>query len=326
MNYTRISNSYLSETVLQNLLSNRSKLVDLQEQISSGKRIQKPSDDVVASISVLSAKNSLEKIDNFLKNISTAESELNITDSTLSSTVDSTIDARSLILQAINDSTGPEQLSIINDQIKQIIDNVKSLANTQVSNKYIFGGFKTGASPFEEPVPLSGLSVNGEIEYTGSPDTNYQRNVEISDGVTIAMNMDGKKIFGEYYASDWDSNPLTLDTLDGEGLLKTLISVANELENTPPDKNILRQNLDSLDSNLSDIQNAQSQVGGVLSRLDLTRNILEDNKINLKQMKSNAEDIDITKAISDLQFQQTALQASLQVSAQIIQPSLLNYL
>ena len=70
----------------------------------------------------------------------------------------------------------------------------------------------------------------------------------------------------------------------------------------------------------------QSSFGGMLARLDITEQTHEEDIINLTDEKSKVQDVDFAKAISDLQFQETALQASLQVSARIIQPSLMNYL
>lgn len=316
MSYTRISNSYLSETVIQNLLTNRSKLVDIQEQISSGKRVTKPSDDVVAASTVLSTKNSVDKIDNYLKNISTAQAELDTTDSVISTVIDTALTARSLVLQAVNASSGEDEIEMINTQLKQAIEQIKTLANTEFSGKYLFGGLDTDTAPFAVP-------VTGEIQYTGSEDTPasaYQRNVEISDGVTVAINLNGRQVFGEYYTSGAPA------TLDGQGLFKTLISITNELDLASPDIDSVRSMLDSIDTDITTLENAQSQVGGVSQRLEITKNIIEENKINLIKVRSNAEDIDITKAISDMQFQETALQASLSVSARIIQPSLLDYI
>ena len=74
------------------------------------------------------------------------------------------------------------------------------------------------------------------------------------------------------------------------------------------------------------ITNTQAQLGGTSNRLDTIKTAIQDDQINLTKIKSGAEDIDMAKTISDLQFQQTALDASLQVSAKIIQPSLLTYM
>lgn len=323
MQYTRITNRYTSESVVNNLLSNRSKLVDLQTQISSGKRISKPSDDVLAGISVVSTNNSLGKIDNYLKNIENAQGEIYTTENVLLTTIDSIHKTRELTLQGLNDTSGPEELAVINAQIKQIIEQVKDLGNTKYGTKYIFGGLQTEPTPFTSP-------ATGEIQYNGSLSTNYERKIEISDGVTVPVNLSGDQVFGEYhtYMGDHDNDPMTPDTLelDGQGLLKTLISLSNELGATPADKDVIRQQLANLDTDLQTVLNAQAQMGSLSSRLEMTKTNLQDDQLNLTKIKSGAEDIDMAKTISELQFQQTALQASLQVSAQIIQPSLLNYM
>lgn len=319
MAYTRVTNDYLSETVVQNLLTNRTKLVDLQTQISSGKRISKPSDDVIASISVVSTNNSLGKIGNYLKNIDNAQSELDYADKALTTVVDSVQSARELIVQVLNSSSGPSEIQSINDQIKQLIDQIKDAANTKFENKYIFGGRETDSPPFAVP-------VTGEVKYVGSADGSGDRNVEISDGVTVPINITGDRIFGEYYTGDHDNDILTPDTLDGQGLFKTLIGLSNELDLASPDMNAVRQGLDSLDANLQTVINVQTQLGSVSNRMEMTKTNLQDSQVNLTKLKSGAEDIDLAKAISDLQFQQTALQASLQISAKVIQPSLLNYI
>lgn len=319
MQYTRITTRYTSESIVNNLLSNRSKLVDLQTQISSGKRITKVSDDVLAGISVVSTSNSLGKIDNYLKNISNAQGELDVTDKTLTSLVDIVQKARELTVQAANATTGPNELQSINAEIQQIIEQVKNIGNTKYGTKYIFGGLQTDSPPFAVP-------STGEIQYTGSPNGSHQRDVEVNDGITVTINVSGDQIFGEYYTGDHDNDPMTPDTLEGSGLLQTLITLSTELGAANPDKDVIRQHLDNLDTDLQTVINAQAQLGGVSNRLEMTKSILEDNQTNLTKIKSGAEDIDLAKAISDLQFQQSSLQASLQVSSQIIQPSLLDYI
>jgi len=319
MQYTRITNRYTSESVVNNLLSNRSKLVDLQQQISSGKRIQIASDDVLAGISVVSANNSLGKLDNYLKNIDNAQSELDTADQALLTAIDSVHKTRELTIQALNASSGPQELTVINAQIKQIIDQIKDLGNTQYGTKFIFGGLKT------EPTPFTGV-VPGEVMYTGSADGSHERLTEISDGVTVPLNLSGEKLFGYCYTGDHDNNVLTPDTLDGQGLLKTLITLSAELGAANPDKTVIRQKLDDLEGNLQTLLEGQSQAGGLSGRLEMTRTNLQDSQLNLTKIKSGAEDIDIAKAISDYQYQQAALQASHQVSSKVIQPSLLDFM
>lgn len=317
--YTRITNGYMNEAIVRNLLTNRNKLVELQSQISSGKRITKASDDVLAGISVVSTNNALSKIDNYLKTLNNAQNELDITEKTVSMALDYINKAKELTIQAANASSGPQELAAINAEIKQITDQVKDFGNTKFGTKYIFGGFKTDTPPFEVP-------ATGEIEYTGSPHGNHEKEIEINDGITISVNLSGDQIFGCYYTGDHDGNSVTPDTLDGEGLLKTLSMLSAELEAADPDKNLIRERLNDLETDLNTVLNSLAKIGSLSTRIEKTKDSLESDKLNLIKIKSGAEDIDMAKAISDLQFQQTALQVSLQVSAGIIQTSLLNFI
>jgi len=319
MQYTRVTSRYTSESLVNNLLYNRSKLVDLQTQISSGKRITRASDDVLAGISVVSTNNSLGKISNYLKNIDNAQGEIDATDKALLTAIDSIHTAKELTIQALNDTSGTEELTMMNSQVKQIIEHLKDLGNTKYGTKFIFGGLQTEPTPFTSP-------VDGEVQYNGSAYGSHERVVEISEGVTVPINVSGDQVFGYYYNSDDDNDPLTPDVLHSQGLFGTLMTLSNEMGSATPDKDVIRTQLDNLENDLQTVLNAQAQVGSLSNRLEMTKSSLEEQKINFTKIKSSAEDIDMAKAISDLQFQQTALQASLQVSANIIQPSLLNYL
>jgi len=319
MQYTRVTTRYTSENLVNNLLSNRSKLVDLQTQISSGKRITRASDDVLAGISVVSTNNSLGKIKNYLKNIDNAQGEIDATDKALLTAIDSIQTSKELTIQALNDTSGTEELALMNSQIKQIIQNIKDLGNTKYGTKFIFGGLQTEPTPFTSP-------VDGEVQYNGSPYGSHERLVEISEGVSVPINISGDQVFGYYYNSDDDNDPMTPDVLHSQGIIGTLSALSKEMGSATPDKDVIRTQLENLNNDLQTVLNAQAQVGSISNRLEMTKSSLQDQQINFTKIKSAAEDIDMAKAISDLQFQQTALQVSLQVSANIIQPSLLNYI
>lgn len=314
MPYQRITNNYMNDSVLKNLIANRSTLIDLQNKISSGKNIEKCSDNVSNAITVLTSDSSLNKINTYLGNISTASAELETADTAVSSAIDSVSKAKELVVQGLNITAGTDQLNILGSQIDQIINQVKDIGNTKYGTKYIFGGKNTDSPTFTTP-------ADGQIQYNGSPNGTGDREVEISDGVTIPVNLSGDSVFGYYY-----EDPNNPGTYLQQGLISTLTNLRDELNSANPDKEAIRQNLDNLNGNLATILNAQSTIGGSLTRLDITKTIHENSQISLTQAKSGAQDIDLAKTISDLQAQETALQASLQVSAKIIQPSLMDYL
>lgn len=316
MVYTRITNRVMSDNIINNLLSNRSRLNELQEQISSGKMITKPSQDPTNAMSILSDQSSLFKIDTYMKNIDTAVSELEITDKALLSAAEVVHRARELTVKASNITSGTSELSAINFEIEQLINQIKDLGNTKFGSKYVFGGLVTEEAPF-------GVPGVDQIQYEGTVGTgNYQRYVEISKDITVELNLPGDEIFGQYY----ESAPGPPPVMSGSGLFQTLITLSQELESPTPNYDNIRSKLDNLDTDLKTLLDAQAKVGGSLARLEMTKNKLEEDNITYTKRKSNLEDIDLAKAISDVKFQETALEASLSVSAKVIQKSLLNFL
>ncbi|HSA05580.1 MAG TPA: flagellar hook-associated protein FlgL [Candidatus Gastranaerophilales bacterium] len=309
----RITNGYLNENVLSNLVTNRDKLIELQRKIASGKEIENASDNVFSATTILNSNFSLGKIDVYLKNINTAKSEIETADKALLTTLDSVHKSRELTIQALNATSGAEEMGIIGSQINQLLQQVKDIGNTQFGTKYIFGGQNTNSAPFSVP-------ADGEIKYNGSSDGTPERDIEIAKSVTITMNIGGDELFGYYY-----EDPANPGTYLEQGLIGTLTTLKQELEGAQ-DKDVIRTKLEELDLELQGLLEAQSTFGGLLSRLEITQQLHKDDEINLTDVKSQVQDVDFAKTISDLQFQETALKASLQVSARVIQPSILNYL
>jgi len=305
----------MNDNVIQILLNNRTKLNDLQEQIASGKKINTPSDDPSATMNILSDNSTLQQIDNYTNNINYAASEVDTADNALLSAVEIVHKASELTVQAANATSGPTELSAIKAQIDQLISQLKDIGNTKFNSKFLFGGLNTESAPFEA------AGVNGdEILYTGTPystDGRFERKVEISQGITAVINVAGNQVFGQYSSGPPEQK---------EGLFNTLKELSNELGASPVNYDNIRSKIDVLKGNLSTLLDAQAKLGGVAYKLDATKTRLGDDQITYTKFKSNYEDIDLSKALSDMQFQQTALQASLSASAQVLQKSLLDYI
>lgn len=316
MVYTRVTNKSLNDNIIQNLLQNRTKLNTIQEQISSGKLVSKPSDEPSAVMSILSSGTSINKSNTYINNIDSATSELDVADKAILSAIEIVHRANELTVKAANTTSGPDELNAISYEIEQLLQQTKDLANTKFGDKYIFSGLVTETSAYT-------TDADGGIKYNGTPqDQNYQREVETGDGIRVSINLPGDKVFGQSYVSD----PGHPEIVTGSGLIQTLTELQKQLKSTTPDYDAIRSKITDLDSNLSTLLDSQAELGGTMSRLDMTKTKLEDNVITYTKMKSGLEDIDLAKSISDLQYQQTALDASLSVSAKVIQKSLLDYI
>ncbi len=308
MVYTRITDRLLNDNIIDNLLINRSRLNEMNEQLASGKAINRPSDNTVASMNIMFNKKVLGSIDTFKTNIEYAAAELNIADRSVLSAVDVVHRAKELTVQASNSTLGSDQMKDIANEMDQLVNRIVDLGNTRYNSKFLFGGKITDREPYD----LEGDS----IQYKGTmPDKDFERNVEISQNVTMPINMVADEVFGQY---DTSSDPPRQ-----YGLLNTLKTISNELKFDTPSHSNIRDQLDVLDDDLETLLNVQAELGGRLTRLDMTRNKLSDDELTYTRFLSENEDIDLARVISEIKFQETALQASLSASARAIQPSLL---
>lgn len=317
MIYTRLTTKSMSDTVINNININQSSMNKLQEQIASGKEIFRPSDNPTAAISILNTNTVLDKIEIYSNNIDSAISELTMTEQAINNAINVVQRANEITVQAANGLNSEDELSIINAEVEQLIEEIKDLGNTKYNDKYIFGGLVTEQPPFNKNLtaPFEGL------EYIGSPDGSHERLCQVSEGVEIPLNIAGDSIFGSYV---YDTS-VTPATKTGSGLLNTLEDISSALEASPTDFDAIRNQLDFLDDDLNVLLSTQSEIGGLQSRIEMTQNKLENDKISYTDFKSEMEDVDMAKAISDLTFQETALQASLKASSAIITTSILDY-
>jgi flagellar hook-associated protein 3 FlgL len=313
MPYQRITNNFINTSVINNLISNRELLIDLQRKISSGREIQNASENVFSAVTIMRSDTSLGKIATYLKNIQSAKSEIEAAEGTIQNTLESVHKTRELIVQALNATSGIPEMNLIGNELEQIRQQVIEAGNTKFGTTYLFSGLNTTTVPFQ-----NGTNP-GEIQYMGSAAGSEGREIEIAEGIKIQINMGGDGVFGYYYTDGGG-------TLQESGLIATLTKLCNELNAANPDKEIIREGLAALDDDLNTLLSSQSTLGGILSRLEITGQVHKNNEINIIETKSGVQDVDMAKTISDLTYQQTALQASLQVSASVIQPSLLNYL
>lgn len=161
-------------------------LNDTQKQLSTGKRVNKPSDDPVAAARILKLDQEVGRIETYQRNVSLAENRLQKEESTLSSMVDVIQRVRELTVQAGNGSLSANDRQSISAELKERLGQLGSLANTRdASGEYLFSGF-------QGDTPAFGKNISGDWVYQGDEG---QRSLEIDDGVTVPISDHGKKLF-----------------------------------------------------------------------------------------------------------------------------------
>ncbi len=291
----RITQQMITNQVNSRLSNNIEKMTNTQSQISSGKRINQASDDPVGMAKVLDYRKTLDTIDQYGRNVSQAQSGLEAGDSTLSDIGNLLNRAKELALSQATGTASADTRKNAAAEVQQIRDQLVQLANTKQGDRYMFGGRRTDAPPYDPANPGTFQGDAGGVS------------VMVADGVTMDMAVSGKQAFS--------------NGVDPVVVLTNLIAGLNA-----NDTAAISNQLDPLDQSLTQVTNERADIGARLNRLDSTLSHWTDFKINVQKMLSDTEDLDITKAAMDLTAQQTAYQASLSSTAKIIQPSLLDYL
>lgn len=293
----RVTNKLMADTVTGNLFKNIEQFLKTQNTLSSGKRINKPSDDPIGMGKVLDYRKTLCAIDQYNRNIAHGESWFNVTDSTLNTAGNLLIRAKELALSQANATASADTMKSVAEEVKNIYDNLLQLANTKLGKSYIFAGHKTDTPPFSR-----------DDDYNATYDGNDGNiNIIVGENIEIDINADGYELF-----------------LSEVNIFDVLKNLKVGLETN--DSAAISEQIGLLDDAHNQILELRAREGTKLNQLEATENHWADFKLNITQMLSNTEDADITKIVTDLASQEAAYQASLAASARIIQPGLINFL
>lgn len=295
---SRISSQSLTRTNQGNLQRALARTARLQEQLSSGKAINKPSDAPAGAASALQYRTSLRRADQLQRNASDGLGWLQEADSALTSTLDVVRRARDLALSGINGAMGPSDRAGLAEEVKGLREQAISLANTSRLGRPIFAG-NAAPAPGQPDVAYDATGT-----YKGDAGTVDRA---VAPGVSLQVNATGPEVFGPA----------------GSSLFDVLSRIESHLRTDPSQ---LQADVSALDTVFTGIQKAQATIGARTNQLEaLTARValVQDSQ---KAALAEIEDIDLPKTISDLQVQNLAYQAALSATAKSVQPSLMDFL
>ncbi|WP_074036205.1 flagellar hook-associated protein FlgL [Exiguobacterium profundum] len=308
----RVTQTMLTQTNLKHLSSSYNTLARVQEQLISGKRIQKASEDPVVAMQGIRYRTEVREVDQFRRNVSEATSWMDLTDSTLNEVTEAVKRIRELTTQAANDTYESSQRAIIKSEVDQLIEHIGSLANSKAGEKYIYNGTKTdqpliNVDQLKAYLANPAGSVDSIYESGTAPATSGEIKFEVSKGITVQVNMQPETVFGK-------------ELFEGLHKLTTLL---NDPTTAGAD---LSAELDTLDTLGQNLITERAELGARANRLELVDNRLQDHEIIAKTIMSDNEDIDVEKVIMELKSHETVHRAALSAGARIIQPTLLDFL
>lgn len=321
----RVTNSMLSKSFLRDLNRNQSNLKKINSQLASGKEISRPSDDPYKVARSMQLNSDIKAATQYNENIKDTTNWLDTTDTALQQLENSFQRIRELMVSGGNAAYGSDEKKAIKDEINEKVNEIAQILNTNFDGKYIFGGTKVNSKPVA--VQADGTTGNNKLYYSSSdgtiiadPSTSNEMEmlasgliVEISQGVTMKYNVSSTEIleFGE------GANKVNVMNL--------LTDITNSLDSEDSSE-VTGNLLSQMDSTISNLLKIMSEVGAKQNRMEAAATQNEDQILNLKDVLSKTEDIDFAEKTIEATVAQTVYMASLQVSARIIQPTLLDFL
>lgn len=184
----RVTQSMLSSNMLRNLNTSYNKMSKLQEQMNSGKLVNRPSDDPVIAVKGMGYRVDLDKNAQFQRNINEANTWTDTTDEALDQVGSALIRVKELIVQAANDTNTTEDRQKISVEISQIREQLKDVANTKIGDNYIFSGTHTNSPLYDNNNVDPVTGQNAALTQNGVENT---ITINVFDGISIQVNVQG---------------------------------------------------------------------------------------------------------------------------------------
>lgn len=302
----RVATSMVYSFVRSSLADITRDLNDASETVITGKRINTLSDDPMGMVNATGIKSTLKGLDQLERGLSLGKTWLTASESALTQAQNLVSDAKTLAIQMANSSISSSNRENAAIMVQHQLEQLVSLANTQVGDRYIFSGNHTDTPPFE-------LDADGNIEREADESVRYQGDnhpfaIKTEGGSTLTIGGDGNAVFSQIFVT----------------LANFKEALKEPLENDAMEK--INAAMDALDTDFEHLNGRITAVGSQMTRLDMKFTMYQELKINGTERLSALEDADIIAAITHLEQMQLSYQAALSSSSKLMSTSLLDYL
>jgi flagellar hook-associated protein 3 FlgL len=268
------------------------------QQLASGRSVNQLSDNPAAVATLVGNHNQSRQDDQFLQNIGSLQTRLQVSDSTLSNVVTVLTRAVSIGTEGANGTLSSADRQAVAGEVQGLTSQLLSLANTTYQGTYIFSGTAVTTQPFTLNTSTNAVTYNGNANTTS---------VQISSGNSINTSVPGSQLFTNAAGSAFSAL---------QNLYSSLVSGNN-----------IGQAVTQLNSALTQVGVQRVFYGNALNQITLSQNFLNQDKINLSAQENTLVGVDPAKAATNLVQAQIADQATLSATGRILSlPTLLDFL
>jgi len=301
----RVTANMSADNSVYNIQQGRNRLDKLQELITSGQNINRPSDDPIGTRLLLDIGDKMKAFDQYNANIIKAKSWMQFNDTALSGMNNVMLQTKSLMNTISNGSADPSERQNAHNQLVELKKQIIDFANTQYGDQYIFGGADNLAPPFDAAGAFTGDGT--------------ERQIEIAANTTQTISITGDRLLLGIGA-----NP-SYGTTNIMQMFDNLIAAVGDTT-TPSNPAAITAAVQNLAPATQQIFNAVNTNLSRMTRVDSMSKLNENNKNTLTDIVGNIQNVDMIKLGVQLNTEQNAFQASLAATAKLSQLSLLDFM
>jgi flagellar hook-associated protein 3 FlgL len=305
----QISTNLMFDRAIAQMGVTQDRLSKTQTQLSTTKQINKPSDAPDQAATITRLKSAIDRQNAYVSTINSVKDKLSQQETAASNATDVLTRLKELTIQAANDTYSGVDRKSIDLEVRQLRDQLLSLANTQdVNGNFIFSGSRVGKQAFA-------TDENGKLVYQGDQTVSA---TGVGDQSAVDINRSGTNPFDKIVRLDENNKKMAV------GFFQVIddLSAALQSNNSGDIKRAVGE-MTTLQQGLSD---SLASIGAATNKIYNKASLAEENVLRMKSTLSQVEDTDYTEAITKMNKDILALQAAQSSFAKIAQLNLFDYI
>ena len=306
----RISTASAFDNTVANLQRRQEALSEAQVQLTSGKRLQRPSDDPAGAATVERALAAATRAESQQRALDAARNSMAQSESALGEAGNIMQQARELMVAGGNGSYSDVERKTVADNLRSLRNDLLAVANrSDGAGRYLFGGQGSDGQPM--------LDGPGGVTFSG-----IAGGMQAATGESMPMSLDGRSVWLQ--APDPANPGATLSLFDA--LDKAISELSTPGRTAQQVADTVSTGLAGMDASMSNLSSWRSAAGEALNRADNIGDRLSQAKLSAQGQRSDAEDLDMVAAVSSVQAKQTGYDVALKTYSMVQRLSLFDYI
>lgn len=283
----RITNGMQLNDALASEARTSQQLYDLTTEASSGYRVNTPSDDPAAYASIVSIDSRISILQARSTAATAATSDLSTAEGVLSSASSLLVQAKQIAISMANGTVDPATRANAATSVAGLSQQLLSMANTEGSSGYLFGGTATGTQPFDATGNFVGNAGTTQIE--------------VAEGVNVQTNVSGALAFTAAGGSDIFADLKALSTALSSNDVAGITAA-----------------ISTMGADNDQVIAAQASAGTMIDQLQSSSTVISSAVTNAQTQLANTQDADVAQVYSEYEASQTSYESALSVTKQIL--------